>query len=215
LLPKLLHVSAHQRRHLQGVQYEPAELLPKLLHVSAHQRRHLQGVQYEPAELLPKLLHVSAHQRHHLQAVQYEPAEVLPNVMKAEWDEGCILCPSPSSFTPVLKLPRRTCAILLLAFSLFALVAALPQCLCSENPYLSIKLYRNYVCYTNITLYTYSMERSPSWEANQSLQLFKQLPAFLWNPDVHYRTHKCPPPVPILSQLNQSPLSLQLPEDPS
>jgi hypothetical protein len=27
----LLHVSAHQRRHLQGVQYEPAELLPNVM----------------------------------------------------------------------------------------------------------------------------------------------------------------------------------------
>jgi hypothetical protein len=42
---------------------------------------------------------------------------------------------------------------MLLAFSLFALVAALSQCLCSKTPYLSIKLYRIYVCYTYITLY--------------------------------------------------------------
>jgi hypothetical protein len=33
------------------------------------------------------------------------------------------------------------------------LVAALSQSLCSESPYLSIKLYRVYVCDTNITLH--------------------------------------------------------------
>jgi hypothetical protein len=48
---------------------------------------------------------------------------------------------------------------------------------------------------------TYSMERSPFLEADQSLQPVKKFPAFLWNPKVLYRTQKCPPPVPILSQL--------------
>jgi hypothetical protein len=50
-------------------------------------------------------------------------------------------------------------------------------------------------------LLTYSMEQSSSWEANRLLAS-KEIPRTLWNPNVHYRIHKCPPPIPILSQLD-------------
>ena len=50
-------------------------------------------------------------------------------------------------------------------------------------------------------LLTYSMEQRPSLEANR-FSGSQEIPHILWSPKVHYRSHKCPPPVPILSQLD-------------
>ena len=55
--------------------------------------------------------------------------------------------------------------------------------------------------YLLTSLLTYSMEQSPSWEANR-FSASQEIPCILWNPKVHYRIHKCSPPVPFLTQLN-------------
>jgi len=55
--------------------------------------------------------------------------------------------------------------------------------------------------YLLIYLLTYSMEQSPSLKANRFSDS-QEILRVLWSPKFHYRIHKGPPPVPILSQLD-------------
>jgi hypothetical protein len=69
-----------------------------------------------------------------------------------------------------------------------------------EQPCLS-----NTECHTaddvNLITYllTYSMGQGNSWEGNWLSA--QDIPWILWNSKVHYRIHRCPPPVLILSQI--------------
>jgi len=87
---------------------------------------------------------------------------------------------------------------------------------------------RNKMTAPNLTLcnnylLTYSIQHSPSWEADW-FSASQEIPRILWNQKVHYRSHKCPPSLPILSQLEpvhattchflKVPLNIILPSTP-
>jgi len=55
--------------------------------------------------------------------------------------------------------------------------------------------------YSDPYLLTYSMVQSPSWTADW-FAASREIPRISRNPKVHYRTHKRPPPVPILGPPN-------------
>jgi hypothetical protein len=71
------------------------------------------------------------------------------------------------------------------------------KCTWRQNCVLSIVNSRNFITYW---LLTHSTKQSPSWEANRPTAS-QEIRRILWNPQVHYHIHKCPPPVPIMSHI--------------
>ena len=73
------------------------------------------------------------------------------------------------------------------------------------NTYLLTYLLTHLLTYSLTHSLTHSLHGAESFLKLTGSAAGQEIPRISWNPKVHHRTHKCPPPVPILSQLHSVP----------